>query len=149
DARSKSPAPAHGLAGQDARQAPSGVAFSFGSFSLGHAREKGLGCRRQTKALRFECISQGALSTICKKCVAHRNPCGCDGSSAGLRRRWNQRFTNCRGEDAYSPGKPDRVRRSRLRRTRTEGRHPMPRKKTLKLATFNINGINSRLPNLL
>src|SRR5690606_439676 len=40
DARSKSPAPAHGLAGQEARQAPSGVAFSFGYFSLGHAREK-------------------------------------------------------------------------------------------------------------
>jgi hypothetical protein len=40
DALSKSPAPAHGLAGQDARQAPSGVAFSFGYFSLGHAREK-------------------------------------------------------------------------------------------------------------
>ena len=29
DALSKSPAPAHGLAGHDARQAPSGVAFSF------------------------------------------------------------------------------------------------------------------------
>jgi hypothetical protein len=40
DALSKSPAPAHGLAGQEARQAPSGVAFSFGYFSLGHAREK-------------------------------------------------------------------------------------------------------------
>jgi hypothetical protein len=40
DARSKSPAPAHGLVGQDAQQAPSGVAFSFGYFSLGHAREK-------------------------------------------------------------------------------------------------------------
>jgi hypothetical protein len=40
DALSKSPAPAHGLAGHDARQAPSGVAFSFGYFSLGHAREK-------------------------------------------------------------------------------------------------------------
>jgi hypothetical protein len=40
DALSKSPAPAHGLAAQDGRQAPSGVAFSFGYFSLGHAREK-------------------------------------------------------------------------------------------------------------
>ncbi|CAM0997881.1 hypothetical protein EJMOOK_04330 [Rhodanobacter sp. Root179] len=40
DALSKSPAPAHGLVGQDAQQAPSGVAFSFGYFSLGHAREK-------------------------------------------------------------------------------------------------------------
>jgi len=28
------------LPGMDARQAPSGVAFSFGYFSLGHAREK-------------------------------------------------------------------------------------------------------------
>jgi hypothetical protein len=56
DALSKSPAPAHGLAAHgegvdarveatqeqlpDGRQAPSGVAFSFGYFSLGHAREK-------------------------------------------------------------------------------------------------------------
>jgi hypothetical protein len=40
DVLSKSPAPTHGLAGQDARQAPSGVGFSFGYFSLGHAREK-------------------------------------------------------------------------------------------------------------
>jgi hypothetical protein len=40
DARSKNPADPHGLAGQEARQAPSGVAFSFGYFSLGHAREK-------------------------------------------------------------------------------------------------------------
>jgi hypothetical protein len=39
-ALSKSPAWTHGLAGQEARQAPSGVAFSFGYFSLGHAREK-------------------------------------------------------------------------------------------------------------
>jgi hypothetical protein len=40
DARSKSPATSHGLAGQDAWQAPTGVAFSLGYFSLGHAREK-------------------------------------------------------------------------------------------------------------
>jgi hypothetical protein len=40
DALSKSPAPALGLVGQEAQQAPSGVAFSFGYFSLGHAREK-------------------------------------------------------------------------------------------------------------
>jgi len=56
DALSKSPAPPHGLAGHgegmdarveatqerlpDARQAPSGVAFSLGYFSLGRAREK-------------------------------------------------------------------------------------------------------------
>jgi hypothetical protein len=40
DARSKSPAPAHGLAGQDARQAPSGVSFSLGYFSFGQAKEK-------------------------------------------------------------------------------------------------------------
>jgi hypothetical protein len=32
DVLSKSPAPAHGLAGHDARQAPSGVAFLFGYF---------------------------------------------------------------------------------------------------------------------
>ena len=49
--RSKSPAPAHGLVGQDSRQAPSGVAFSLGYFSLGHAREKWLGRQRRTKAL--------------------------------------------------------------------------------------------------
>ena len=40
DALSKSPAPAHGLVGQDAQQARSGVAFSVGYFSLGNAREK-------------------------------------------------------------------------------------------------------------
>ncbi len=45
-ARSKSPAPTHGLAGQDARQAPTGVAFLFGSFLFGHAKRKELG-RRQ------------------------------------------------------------------------------------------------------
>jgi hypothetical protein len=37
DARSKSPAPPHGLAGQDARRAPSGVSFSLGYFSFGQA----------------------------------------------------------------------------------------------------------------
>jgi hypothetical protein len=40
DARSKSPAPAHGLAGQEARQAPSGVAFLFGYLSLWPRKEK-------------------------------------------------------------------------------------------------------------
>jgi hypothetical protein len=40
DALSKSPAPAHGLVGQEAQQAPSGVAFSLGSFSLGPEIEK-------------------------------------------------------------------------------------------------------------
>jgi hypothetical protein len=56
DVLSKSPTQTHGLAAHgegmdarveatqerlpDGRQAPSGVAFSFGYFSLGHAREK-------------------------------------------------------------------------------------------------------------
>ncbi len=40
DARSKSPASTHGLAGQDARQAPSGVAFLFGYLSLWPRKEK-------------------------------------------------------------------------------------------------------------
>jgi len=40
DARSKSPAPTHGLAGHDARQAPSGGSFSLGYFSFGQAKEK-------------------------------------------------------------------------------------------------------------
>jgi hypothetical protein len=56
DVLSKSPAPAHGLAGHgegmdarveatqerlpDARQAPSGVAFLFGYFLFGHAKRK-------------------------------------------------------------------------------------------------------------
>jgi hypothetical protein len=40
DVLSKSPAPAHGLAGQDARQAPSGGSFSLGYFSFGQAKEK-------------------------------------------------------------------------------------------------------------
>jgi hypothetical protein len=40
DVLSKSPAPAHGLAGQDARQAPSGVAFLFGYLSLWPRKEK-------------------------------------------------------------------------------------------------------------
>ena len=40
DVLSKSPAPAHGLAGQEARQAPSGVSFSLGYFSFGQAKEK-------------------------------------------------------------------------------------------------------------
>jgi hypothetical protein len=37
DVLSKSPAAAHGLDGQDARQAPRGVAFLFGYFLFGHA----------------------------------------------------------------------------------------------------------------
>jgi|SRR6185437_449047 len=40
DVLSKSPAPAHGLAGQEARQAPSGVAFLFGYLSLWPRKEK-------------------------------------------------------------------------------------------------------------
>jgi hypothetical protein len=40
DVLSKSPAPTHGLAGQDVRQAPSGVAFLFGYFLFGHAKRK-------------------------------------------------------------------------------------------------------------
>ena len=40
DALSKSPAPAHGLVGQEAQQAPSGVAFLFGYFLFGHAKRK-------------------------------------------------------------------------------------------------------------
>jgi hypothetical protein len=40
DALSKSPADPHGLDGQDARQAPSGVAFLFGYFLFGHAKRK-------------------------------------------------------------------------------------------------------------
>jgi hypothetical protein len=56
DVLSKSPAPAHGLAGHgegmdagveatqerlpDAQQAPSGVAFLFGYFLFGHAKRK-------------------------------------------------------------------------------------------------------------
>ena len=40
DARSKSPAPPHALAGQDARRAPTGVPFSLGYFSFGQAKEK-------------------------------------------------------------------------------------------------------------
>ena len=39
-ARSKSPAPPHGLAGQDARQAPTGVLFLFGYFLFEHAKRK-------------------------------------------------------------------------------------------------------------
>src|SRR6185312_7710981 len=40
DALSKSPAPAHGLFGQDAQQAPSEVAFLFGYLSLWPRKEK-------------------------------------------------------------------------------------------------------------
>jgi hypothetical protein len=40
EALSKSPAPAHGLAGQEARQAPSGVLFLFGYFLFEHAKRK-------------------------------------------------------------------------------------------------------------
>jgi hypothetical protein len=40
DVLSKSPAPAHGLVGQDAQQAPSGVAFLFGYLSLWPRKEK-------------------------------------------------------------------------------------------------------------
>jgi hypothetical protein len=40
DVLSKSPAPAHGLAGQDARRAPSGVLFLFGYFLFEHAKIK-------------------------------------------------------------------------------------------------------------
>jgi hypothetical protein len=40
EALSKSPAPAHGLAGQEARQAPSGVLFLFGYFLFEHTKRK-------------------------------------------------------------------------------------------------------------
>jgi hypothetical protein len=40
DVLSKSPALAHGLVGQEAQQAPSGVAFLFGYFLFGHAKRK-------------------------------------------------------------------------------------------------------------
>jgi hypothetical protein len=40
DVLSKSPAPAHGFVGQDAQQAPSGVAFLFGYLSLWPRKEK-------------------------------------------------------------------------------------------------------------
>jgi hypothetical protein len=40
DVLSKSPTLPHGLDGQDARQAPSGVSFSLGYFSFGQAKEK-------------------------------------------------------------------------------------------------------------
>ena len=50
---SKSPAPAHGLAGQDARQAPSGVAFLFSlvTFSLATQRESNSGATGARKLL--------------------------------------------------------------------------------------------------
>ncbi|MEO8809979.1 MAG: hypothetical protein ABI386_07015, partial [Rhodanobacter sp.] len=56
DVLSKSPAPPHGLAGQDVRQAPSGVSFSLGYFSFGQAKEKYLGRRKRTKALHLNLI---------------------------------------------------------------------------------------------
>jgi hypothetical protein len=52
EARSKSPAPAHGFAGQEVRQAPNGVAFLFGYFSLWPHKEKVTRRQRRTKALR-------------------------------------------------------------------------------------------------
>jgi len=54
DARSKSPALAHGLAGQDARQAPSGVAFLFGYLSLWPRKEK---VTRAPKAHESSCFN--------------------------------------------------------------------------------------------
>ena len=70
DVLSKSPAPAHKLAGQDAREAPSGVSFSLGYCSFGQAKEKYLRRRRRTKALALKaiqghptCASQSVTTT--------------------------------------------------------------------------------------
>jgi len=55
DVLSKSPAPAHGLAGQDARQAPSGVPLSLVPFSRASERKE-LARRRRTKALALKAL---------------------------------------------------------------------------------------------
>jgi hypothetical protein len=58
DALSKSPAPAHGLAGQEARQAPSGVAFLFGYLSLWPRKEKVTRLPKADESSAFELLLQ-------------------------------------------------------------------------------------------
>ena len=52
-ARSKSPAPPHALAGQEARRAPIGVPFLFGSFLFGQAKRKELDHRQVDETALF------------------------------------------------------------------------------------------------